>query len=101
MLRNEILDTAKTLTMGDRNKQYGSPLANMDTFTNLVDAYQTNREDWQPYDGAMIALLLKVARVATAPKHSDLSDTFTDMAAYAAIAGECWHLSKPLDNVTH
>ena len=67
MKREEILESARTCVCTDRNKQYGEP---EDTATDV----------------ALMLIEFKVARAITAktPK----SDTFIDIAGYAACGGE-------------
>lgn len=94
--RGEILEQARNLTEGDRNKAYGSPFPNMQCFTVLVSEYLNGRIDAtqsnpkevkiSAVDGAIIMCLAKISRIAANPTHMD---SFTDLAAYAAIAGEC------------
>lgn len=87
-VRGEILNTAKSLTEGDRNKAYGSPHENLTCYAGLVENYLQLRgsENLTSVDGAILNVLAKVSRVAANPNHPD---NYVDMAAYAAIAGEC------------
>jgi hypothetical protein len=89
--RAAILDRAKECVCTDRNKLYGEP---EDNFAVIADL-------WQPYikarcvgdgaqvditarDVAMMMILFKVGRAATADDVSD--DTLVDIAGYAACA---------------
>lgn len=92
-IRGSILDTAKELTTGDRNKSYGEPAPNLNCYAHMVEAYldlrYPNMKQGAPLnsvDGAILMVLAKVSRVAVNQKHPD---NYVDMAAYAAIAGEC------------
>jgi len=82
--RADILDTAKALTCGGRDKDYGSPLAN----------HQDIAAGWGVLLGthitadqvALCMVWVKMCRTKTSPQKRD---NYDDMAAYAAIAGEC------------
>ncbi len=100
-LRGAILEHAKRLTEGDRNKVYGDPDSNMSCFAHLVDAYlgglySAGRSGLNATDGAMILALLKISRVAANQTHWD---SYIDLAAYAAIGGECAGVTKPVDQL--
>ena len=91
--RGKILEEAKRLTEGDRNKTHGDPKPNMECFAQLLDAYLIGRDEYEigsglldSIDGAIIMCLFKIARIAGNRKHTD---SYIDLAAYAAIAGEC------------
>lgn len=91
--RGKILETALNLTEGDRNNTYGDPHDNLTCFAKLCDAYMGGRlrsvktpKKTTSVDAAIFMVLAKVSRVAANQNHAD---NYTDMAAYAAIAGEC------------
>ena len=83
MDRGEILDEAKRLTHGDRNKNYGKPLTNHQRIAGLWSIYL--EQEITPAQAAMCLALVKVARLIETPDHCD---SFVDGAAYFAIAGE-------------
>ena len=83
MDRGEILDEAKRLTHGDRNKNYGKPLTNHQRIAGLWSIYL--EQEISPSQAAMCLALVKVARLIETPDHLD---SFVDLAAYASIAGE-------------
>jgi hypothetical protein len=83
MERGEILDEAKHLTHGDRNKNYGKPLTNHQRIAGLWSIYL--EQEISPSQAAMCLALVKVARLIESPDHLD---SFVDGAAYFAIAGE-------------
>jgi hypothetical protein len=83
MERGEILDEAKRLTHGDRNKNYGSPLTNHTRIAKLWSVWL--QTEITPAQAAMCLALVKVARLIETPDHLD---SFTDGAAYFSIAGE-------------
>lgn len=92
-IRGQILDTAKGLTTGDRNKSYGPPIDNLTTYANLCTAYIFGKGGndnellaLDAVDAAVLMVLAKVSRIAANRGHKD---NYVDGAAYMAIAGEC------------
>ena len=83
MDRGNILDEAKRLINNDRQKDYGRPEINHTRIANLWSAFLET--DITPAQVAMCMSLVKVARLIESPKHLD---SYVDMAACAAIAGE-------------
>lgn len=87
-----VLETRSAVTAGaalvdgERQAQHGDPVPNMRRFARLVEAYLDGRTDLTPRDGAMIALLLKVSRVAANPA---LPDNYDDIEGYVEIARRC------------
>lgn len=81
--REKLLDEAKRIVCGDRDRQYGHP----------EDAFRVIAEFWTSYLGTEITaadvcdlmILLKVARNSFKQKH----DNLVDIAGYAACAAEC------------
>lgn len=89
MKREEILESARTCVCTDRNKQYGEP---EDNFKAIAEMWMSHFKA-KGYDVSItatdVALMLiefKVARAITAK--SPKSDTFIDIAGYAACGGE-------------
>ena len=79
----ELLTTAIDLVGGDRHKDYGDKVDNHKNIAKLWSAYKD--VDITAHDVAIMMCLLKVART----KLGDVSeDTYIDMSAYSAIAGE-------------
>ena len=97
MNRADLLDQAKKLTCGDRNDAYGPPFDNLTNIAGLFTAYLIGKYGGVILDPLQFVLtaediahfnvLQKMARSwrETSPR----PDTYIDMAAYAAIAGEC------------
>jgi len=83
--RFHFLEEAARLTGGDRNRSYGSPYTNHDRIARLWSDYLGFRVT--PEQVAICMVLLKVARLMER-SGSEASDTFTDLTAYSAIAGE-------------
>jgi hypothetical protein len=80
MKRDAILAKATEYTMSDRNAQYGDPgeqMALAGELKNVIRTYVTR--DILPAE-------LKISRAVIGPDPG--ADTYIDMAAYAAIAGE-------------
>lgn len=81
--RAEILDTAKRIVTGDREKQYGSPEDNFSVVARFWSTY-AGRE-FTPVDVAMMMTLLKVARIKTGHYKAD---SYIDACGYLACAAE-------------
>jgi hypothetical protein len=88
MKRDAILAKATEYTMSDRNAQYGDPgeqMALAGELKNVIRTYVTR--DILPAElEALDSVLLKISRAVIGPDPG--ADTYIDMAAYAAIAGE-------------
>ena len=82
MISKEILEEANKLIGGDRNDDYGDKLTNHQNIAALWSVFL--RKNITPHDVAMCMALVKVARLM----HAHKKDSYLDMAAYAAIAGE-------------
>ena len=78
-----FLKEADTLISGQRHKDYGDKTKNHNNIARLWSAYLDVHVE--AHDVAILMVLLKIART----KLGDVSkDTYTDMSAYGAIAGE-------------
>ena len=91
MKREEFLERVKSIVCTDRNRQYGEPEENFGLIVGLWTEYlrSTNYEvEIYPHDVAMLVILFKVARAATA-QDRPTEDTFLDIAGYAACGVEC------------
>lgn len=82
MNRIEVLNSAMKCVCGDRDEDYGNPESNFKLISTLWTAY--TGVDFSPVDVAMMMALLKIARIKVGTK----SDSFVDLAGYAACAGE-------------
>ena len=83
MTTKNFLVKAEGLVAGDRHKDYGDKTDNHKNIAKLWSAYKDI--EITAHDVALMMGLLKVART----KLGDVSeDTYIDMAAYGAIAGE-------------
>jgi hypothetical protein len=95
-VRGQILNTAKSLTTGDRNKSYGPPIYNLTTYANLCQAYMDGRgldssaiQEITPLDAVDMAIFMVLAKVSRIAANRGHKDNYIDGAAYMAIAGEC------------
>ena len=79
----EFLAKASTLVAGDRENDYGDKVHNHNNIARLWSAYLDT--EIKAHDVAIIMTLLKVARTKLGAVSED---TYIDMAAYSAIAGE-------------
>lgn len=82
--RAEILDEAKRLTMGDRRKDYGDPVATHAEIGALWSAVLG-----MPVSGRQVALCMAGLKMIRARHDPGCADHYFDGAAYLAIAGEC------------
>ena len=88
--REECLDTAKKIIVGDREEQYSGP---EDSFTQIAEhwnVYLTRQlghaVNLGPDDIAVMMSLLKIARLSTGGTNQP--DTWIDMAGYAGCGYE-------------
>ena len=79
----ELLSKAINLVGGDRQRDYGDKVKNHDNIAKLWSAYLDVKIEAQ--DVAIMMALLKMARTKLGAVSED---TYIDMAAYSAIAGE-------------
>ncbi len=91
-LRGQILKIAKSLTLGDRNRQHGEVHENMADIAQLWTVYLnvifSRREilELRAEDACHMMVLMKMAR---AQQGQFNLDDFVDGSAYMAMAGEC------------
>ena len=83
MERKEILEEAIRCVCSDREDQYGSPEDNFKTIAVLWSVYKD--VEFTTTDVSMMMALLKIARIKTG---TATSDSFVDLAGYAACGGE-------------
>ena len=83
-IRAVILDEARALTCGNRNADYGDPVANHQHIADIFNAI-TGR-DISAREAALFHTATKLARRAKNPRHRD---SYVDGAAYTAIEYEC------------
>ena len=81
--REEVLQTAESLVMGDRNKDYSDPRENFAQTAELWSSYKGI--DFTAHDVAVMMILVKVARLSTSPHKLD---NWIDVAGYAACGAE-------------
>lgn len=90
--RAEILDAAKKIVTGDREKQYGKPEDNFAVIARFWEVYLSERctdggaeVTLNPDDVAMLMTLMKVARIMT---ETFKGDSYIDACGYLACAAE-------------
>lgn len=90
--RADILDTAKAIVTGEREKQYGKPEDNFAAVAQMWEVYLRSQCVGEgadvcvaPEDVAMMMVLLKVGRLMTGDY---LADNYVDICGYVACAGE-------------
>lgn len=81
--RAEILDAAKKIVTGERERQYGSPEDNFNVIARFWTTYAGH--SFTPVDVAVMMTLLKVARIKTG--HYKI-DSYVDACGYLACAAE-------------
>ena len=79
----QILEKANKLVGKDREKDYGDKVKNHENIAKLWSAYKDT--EITAHDVAIMMTLLKVARTKLGAVSED---TYVDMSAYGAIAGE-------------
>ena len=83
MNTREFLSEAVRLSGTDRQKDYGDKIENHDNIARLWSAYLDIKIE--AHDVALMMVLLKMARTKLGAVSKD---TYIDMSAYSAIAGE-------------
>lgn len=83
MNRAEILSEATRLTVGDREKSYGTPQKNHERIAAMWSVILEG--EVTPTQVALCMAALKIARLVETPDHLD---SYVDGAAYLGIAGE-------------
>lgn len=83
MNREQILDEAIRLTVGDREKSYGTPQKNHERIAAMWSVILG--DEVTPTQVALCMAALKIARLIETPDHLD---SYVDGAAYLGIAGE-------------
>ena len=83
MITKDILSEATRLVGADREKDYGDKVENHNNIAKLWSAYLDVKIE--AHDVAIMMALLKVARTKLGAVSKD---TYIDMSAYSAIAGE-------------
>lgn len=94
-----MLEVARELTGGDRNKAYGPPFDNLTDCAELWMAYiNTKRACIEAtadggycvrLDAEDVAWMMTLVKMTRSFQHGYHADNYIDAAAYSAIAGEC------------
>ena len=83
LITKDILKEANSLISKDREKDYGDKVKNHENIAKLWSAYKGI--EITAHDVAVMMVLLKIARSKLGAVSKD---TYIDMSAYGAIAGE-------------
>lgn len=83
-IRVSCLEEAARITAGDRNRDYGPPVENMQHIADIFNAI-TGR-DLTATEVVVLHMATKLARMRTSPTHRD---SHVDLMAYAGIRLEC------------
>lgn len=75
-----ILEEAKEIIYGDREKTYGHPSVNLDNIAKFWSVYL--KKDVNAQDVATMMVLLKLARMMNQPDHRD---SLVDSVGYLAL----------------
>ena len=92
MITKECLSQAITLSANDRQKDYGDKVDNHNNIARLWSAYLDVKVE--AHHVALMMALLKMARTKLGAVSKD---TYIDMSAYSAIAGEIKFVGKKND----
>lgn len=85
--RELYLAKASSLTAGTRDETYGDPRLTMKVQQELLEIIKKyNRHTKLGYEACLSNIAQKLARALVGPQPG--SDTFVDIAAYSAMAGE-------------
>lgn len=89
--RRDVLYEAADLVDGDRNDQYGDPIADFRATADMWTAYLRRTlgleiKNLSPHDVAAMMALLKISRIGWSPNKRD---HWTDLAGYAACGWDC------------
>ena len=83
MKSHQILNQASVLVQGQREKDYGDKTENHRNIANLWSAYLG-----YPITAENVAIMMCLFKIARTKLGATNKDTYIDMAAYGAIAGE-------------
>lgn len=89
METKSVLDEAKEIIYGDREKTYGHPSKNLEVIARMWSAYLKATGvtcALDPQDIAVMMVLLKAARLGNDPSHRD---SIVDICGYAALVERC------------
>ncbi len=90
--REQILQDAITIIVGDRNVDYGDPYDDFSMTATLWESYikrvaeRTGELSIQPHDVAAMMVLLKISRLSWTP---DKKDHWMDIAGYVGCGWDC------------
>lgn len=87
-MREHILDEAKRCVLQDRNLDYDSPENNFQRIADLWNVYLGDKlvDPILPHDTAVMAIMIKIARIMQSPSKED---HWVDISGYSAAGAEC------------
>ncbi len=98
--KDSVLAQAQDIIYGDREQTYGSPDKNLKLiaayWTEHLNAAKRTKIELSIDDVCVMMMLLKTARLANTPKHTD---SLVDICGYAALADRC-NAMKAVDTKT-
>ena len=83
-LRVQLMHEAETITCGDRDLDYGDPVANHQRIADIASL--CIGKELTAHDVVMVLIAAKLARARISPTKRD---HYVDLMAYAGIAYEC------------
>jgi hypothetical protein len=94
-----LLRDAADIVEGARNRTHGDKERSFQSIADLWNAYRATRSRL-PITAADVAVMMVLLKVARTAHGIPIPDHFTDMAGYAAIAGELNQLVEAPDAVS-
>lgn len=90
-IRERILQEAERLTMGDRNRDYGDPVANHRDIARIFNRLNPRGIELDGDDIALVHIATKFSRMK---QSEDKVDHYVDLCAYIGILAECRGLGE-------
>lgn len=87
--RAHVLDTAKSLVLGDRNNTYGPPTQDFQRTAGVLNSLGYRKGDGQPLEAHDISVILAAVKLSRLMWSPDKADSWIDLAGYAACGHEC------------
>lgn len=87
--RAYVLDTAKSLVLGDRNNTYGPPTQDFQRTAGVLSSLGYRKGDGQPLEAHDISVILAAVKLSRLMWSPDKADSWIDLAGYAACGHEC------------
>ena len=78
--RSDLLATAQKTVDGDRDKEFGDPLQNMECAAQLIGGYLNVK-----IDAAEVPIIQALFKIARLRENRGSTDSWVDLAGYAAV----------------